>query len=68
MKGRLNDNFDITVYDLEGNVIKEFYNFNESTMEEMYEYYTINGEYVVRVEGTETMYDLHQLTDNKRKR
>ena len=68
MKGRINTNFDVTVFTLEGKVEKKFYNFNEEAAEEMYNYYVTNDDYVVKVEASETFYDLLQVTEPRKKR
>jgi hypothetical protein len=49
-------NYDVTVYDLEGNEVKKFYNFNDIDATNMYSYYVTNDDYVVKVEETELFY------------
>lgn len=49
-------NYDVTVYDLEGNEVKKFYNFNDIDATNMYSYYVTNDDYVVKIEETELFY------------
>ena len=50
-------NYDVTVYDLEGNEVKKFYNFNDVDATNMYSYYVTQDDYVVKVEETEPFYN-----------
>jgi hypothetical protein len=52
----MSNNFDITVYDMDGEVVKNFYNFSQDATEQMHAYYTTNGEYIVRIEEAKALY------------
>lgn len=69
MKGIAKDCFNIIVYDLNGIVVKNFYNFPETAAKEVYVYYTSAvDDYTVKIEGTETMYDLLPPVEKKTRR
>lgn len=68
MKGKINTNFDLRIYSLDGTLLKAFYNMNEDDTNHFYAYYAIDDSLTVDVQPADTIYDLLEIKEDKRKR
>lgn len=68
MKGKINTNFDIRIYKLDGSFFKAFYNLNEDDTEHLYAYYALDDSLIVDIQPSETLYHLLEIKEDKRRR
>jgi hypothetical protein len=50
------DLYKVFVYDLQGNILHSFYNFNERNSKEMYAYYTRKANCTVKIEPMDILF------------